>query len=374
MATGGGGPVQASNGSDSDGGRGGEKHTPETSFNIPDTPAGGTIHGIAFKPTTVELDGGSLTFSQGEDFIPDLQMGISLHLQGEESVDGRTFEVTNPEKFIKPHVSLRWKPEGESFPNSGFVEKYVMRIVFGDREQRSIDGKLELRSLDEGDETRLAGTFTAKIAPDLSKPPTELDRPYVFGKLALSGAEKYKLTAGIVGLSQEGKRVGNLAGTTFEAAAGGSVASTTFKPQITAVTGTPEGLLYRHIVLQPGTYLVYVLHDDKLADWRWLTIEDAEAEVTQGLRVDTSKRGTLAVTSTADEGTPVALTPLDENGELPEIAAKLDVPSQLKLSAKIEGGKATFTDIAPGRYQLQVGERTTKAEIRAGETTELSGK
>src|SRR5258708_2421966 len=49
------------------------KHT------IPDAPASGRLQGRPFNPDRVELEGNKLTFRQGKDFFPDLEIVVLLN-------------------------------------------------------------------------------------------------------------------------------------------------------------------------------------------------------------------------------------------------------------------------------------------------------
>ena len=357
---------------DATAGGGGGAAAGDVKLQIPDRPVAGKIHGQDFQPTKFELSGGQLEFSVGDAFIPDFQFQLMLNTSGGGGLDGQTFEVTDPEQFIKPSVHVRWKSAGSDFGETGFVGKYLMKVEFGQSEKRRLPGGIVFRSLDEGNATELAGRFVVELGPDLTKPPTEEDAPFVFGRVALKGADEFKLSAGFVGGPKEGRVRSNSAGTEFSPGGGGSVTSLTFKPQITSLNSSEKfGLNFRHLVLQPGTYFVYVQWDEAYVDGRWVEVGEA-GQVTADLEVDAGRRGNIEV-RVADAGaeTVVMLTPLGKQQELPPDAARFGLAARLKLMKKPEGGKAEFAGLNAGRYLVQAGKQSVVAEVTAGETAML---
>lgn len=134
---------------------------------LPGTPpagsATGKIHGVEFKVEKAEIANGILTLRQGSDFFPDYAVLIFLFLKEGETADGTTFNITKEQGFGSPHIHMKWKQNGQNNPKTEiFLKDYIMRLVFGKRENGRLPGKISL-SLPDKDQSFVNGSFFAEI-------------------------------------------------------------------------------------------------------------------------------------------------------------------------------------------------------------------
>jgi hypothetical protein len=130
---------------------------------IPDTPAGGRIHGESFVSASSKIENGILTIRDGKDFFPDHAVMIFLFLKEGETAEGKTYHVTPESGFGSPHIHMKWRPQGKDIPETEtFVQKYTMRLEFGKKEGNQLPGRIFLQLPDQLKST-VKGTFQAEI-------------------------------------------------------------------------------------------------------------------------------------------------------------------------------------------------------------------
>ncbi|MBW1680952.1 MAG: tetratricopeptide repeat protein [Deltaproteobacteria bacterium] len=130
---------------------------------IPSRPAAGRIHG---DPVTIEkavLENGILTLRDGKDFFPDHALVIFFFLKKGEALENRIFEYSAESGFGRPHIHMKWKPEGKDIPETEILMKdYAMSIRFGKRHDDEIPGKIYICLPDEM-KSFVAGEFSAHV-------------------------------------------------------------------------------------------------------------------------------------------------------------------------------------------------------------------
>ncbi|MCP4683259.1 MAG: DUF898 family protein [Desulfobacterales bacterium] len=128
---------------------------------IPGTSARGIIHGEEFIPDSVKLKNNILTIRDGKDFFPDHAVMIFLFLKDNETVEGKSYNITKTGGSGSPHVHMKWKPENSAVPESEmFVQDYVMRLDFGTIKNGRLPGKIYL-CLPDDMRSFVAGGFSA---------------------------------------------------------------------------------------------------------------------------------------------------------------------------------------------------------------------
>lgn len=128
---------------------------------IPDTPAGGRIHGRPFQIQRATLQGGTLSLRQGATWPPDAGVTILLYAKQGEDLAGKIINLeTNRVK--SPRVILRWKDEQEQPVTQNIREGYALRLEFGKVTGKRMPGRLYFCAPDE-ERSYVAGTFEAEI-------------------------------------------------------------------------------------------------------------------------------------------------------------------------------------------------------------------
>ena len=77
----------------------------------------GRLHGQRFRYDRVALIDGVLTASQGEAFLPELEVRILLGWNPQDITERRSLLV-NPSDEEAPVVHLSWKPDGQDYPET----------------------------------------------------------------------------------------------------------------------------------------------------------------------------------------------------------------------------------------------------------------
>jgi hypothetical protein len=342
---------------------------------FPAAPAAGSLYGRPFTPQVIELSrvgGRFLTLRQGEEFNPDLQVRIALSAAKDENFAGKTFEVA-PDGGPSPlSVSLTRKgAEGQIPETKSFEEKIALRLEFGAADGGKLPGKIYLCLPDES-KSYVAGTFTAGLEPDYTKPPRPDEFPCVSGKVALKGRDEYNVVAGFVGVTADGSPVTNLAGTTVSPKAETSVSSAPYPQQrSTLVNVADAGCVYRHARLTPGRYLIFASAGDRYIDWRWVEVRD-KAPLTIDFALEPDAAGTLEVVPPKGAKENVLLVPLDEAGKVPDAKVALSTLGlAMKTDLPAKDGKVVLDGLRPGKYRATVGDDGKDVTVKAKETVKV---
>lgn len=130
---------------------------------VPDEPAHGRLHDVAFRVERAEIENGVLTLSQGTEPL-ETEVSVFLQTRPWEVPSGRSFKIVNqPAGAATPHVRVRWRENGQSAPRQReYTEKYTLLIELGPERERRIPGKIHLALPDE-QKSQVAGTFEAAV-------------------------------------------------------------------------------------------------------------------------------------------------------------------------------------------------------------------
>ena len=100
---------------------------------------------------------------------------------------------------------------------------------------------------------------------------------------------------------------------------------------------------------------MFVGTGERYIDWRWVEVKD-RATITVDFALDPKQIGALEVVLPKDAKDDVRLTPLDENGNLPDVKEAI---SSLSLAMKTDvtpkDGKVMLDGLRPGRYRVGAG-------------------
>jgi len=130
---------------------------------MPETVAGGMIHGDSFTVESASLENGVLTIRDGKDFFPDHALMIFLFLKKDETAGGKSFNITRTSGFSSPHIHMKWRPEGKDVPETEmFTDNYVMRLEFGVMENGKLSGKIYV-CLSDKTKSFVGGSFEAEV-------------------------------------------------------------------------------------------------------------------------------------------------------------------------------------------------------------------
>lgn len=131
---------------------------------IPEAKVSGTIHGRKFALENGSLQNGIVTLRQGKDFFPDLALTIFLFLKNNEKAAGKTYNINKDSEFGSPHVYMKWKKPDARIPETKvFMKDYVMRLEFGNKEEKGkLPGKIYICFPDDL-KSVVAGTFELEV-------------------------------------------------------------------------------------------------------------------------------------------------------------------------------------------------------------------
>jgi hypothetical protein len=244
-----------------------------------------------------------------------------------------------------------------------------MKLELGKETDDKLPGKIYLCAPDAA-KSFLAGTFTAEVAADPTRPPRPSDAPYVTGHIAIKGKEKekFRLSAGYVGQTAKGESQSNGAGTEVVLGnVGGWVSSTTFEPRVTTFGYDPKtGCMYKHVKLTPGVYLVYAQATPPFLDWKWVEIKKS-SQSTVDFSIDLAEAGSLEVQLPEKSVEKrISIIPLDGEGKLPDFKGSWDhVATSLDLSIEAKKGKTLIEGLRAGFYRVTAGKLSADVQVKA---------
>jgi len=120
----------------------------------------GRLHGKKFRYDRVALIDGVLTASQGEGFLPELEVRILLGWDPKKITERRTMLV-NPSDEGAPVVHLSWKPDGQDYPETRiFSGGYRMELALAPLDTDQLSGSMVL-VMPDSFKSFLVGDFTA---------------------------------------------------------------------------------------------------------------------------------------------------------------------------------------------------------------------
>ena len=124
-------------------------------------PVSGNLHRIPFTPEKVVLQGGVLTFRQGQSPIPDLALVLVLHAFRGEDLAGKTVVISS-DRPAAPSIAVRWQAEKGKPATERYHNGYALKISFGQPAGGRMPGNIWL-CLPDPDCGFLAGAFDAEI-------------------------------------------------------------------------------------------------------------------------------------------------------------------------------------------------------------------
>ncbi len=140
---------------------------------IPDAPATGRVHGVAFKVEQAPMQVGGvalLQLRQGDDFFADRKFGVMLWESDPAKLSGQTIQwpSSDPNRR-KPMIDVEWKESGQPLPNRGNVEDFVMRLEFGELKGDQLPGRIYLCVLDR-EKSFVRGSFVVTVQRATNSP------------------------------------------------------------------------------------------------------------------------------------------------------------------------------------------------------------
>lgn len=342
----------------------------------PEVPVSGTLFGREFKPDQVELErNGVLTFKEGEDFIPEAQVKLFLFLDEGESFVEKEWNVSPDGPGIRnPHVHVHAKPaDSDDRKTEIYMRGYRLQLEFEKAPAFQLAGRIRLTLPDDGE---ISGTFQVEEPDDPSQPPGDRHKPFIHGRIVFEPKVEDWLTAGYTGLTKDGERQGNMAGTKVGPEKhGGWAESTTFEPRITRLDISELPFKYRHVRVEPGTYLVYVKRGETYVAGRWVDVEP-ESGLELAFELQPEAGGSLEVAVPAEgPKASVSLLPLDGWGELlggMDDSQARSLAYAVDLKGDVANGQARFDALHPGHYRVFFAKESRDVRIVKGETASVT--
>src|SRR5262249_59747517 len=136
----------------------------------------------AFKPDKVILEGQSLSFRKGKEFIPDMEIKFDLADKLGPKLESNELKFGG--NFGDPVVWVSDK-NGNNLPKmeSAMGQDYTMTLRFTKRTGKTVEGVIDLKVTKPAD-TNLAGTFVATVKKTAIDQLAAEDSPYVRGTIA----------------------------------------------------------------------------------------------------------------------------------------------------------------------------------------------
>jgi hypothetical protein len=311
-----------------------------------------------------------LTFRQTADNRgPNIQ--IQLPVTETENVGGR--EWTFGGKVDDPVVSIT-QPEKDK-ADIIFGPDYKMTLKIKTQTRTAVEGEIDF-TVTKPAETRLKGMFRAAYTRSPTAPLGPDDAPCVYGKIILKSPKKTeKLAAGFVGIGADGKPYPNEAPVPIDI--GQPVHVVVPNPekssQVSILASTAEAILYRHLNMPPGDYLVYARRDTIMSAWKRVQIKAGEL-LALDLTIDPANTGEVVVTlpeggSQEPGESSLALVPL--KADLPDLGLG---SSQYFSVATVKMGEKTVTvqGIPAGKYRAVRGTAEAEVEVVAGKSASVT--
>ncbi|HYH67172.1 MAG TPA: hypothetical protein VD866_20920 [Urbifossiella sp.] len=341
---------------------------------VPTAPAAGTLAKAAFAPPEVEFQADTLTFRTiDKDRNPLVTLSVKLLPEQAKAAAGGLKLVVKPDDpkgkvpTVTVEVPSEKKGELKAFV---FEEFYALSLDLGKREKGAVAGRVYL-SLPGDDKDFLAGTFTADWVRPTSEPPGADDAPFVQGTVTVVGAkDDTQVRVGYVGTPKE-KDVPIDALQMPFAGKGLSGRSDHARPRVTlyvAADAAGKAGRYEHTRLPAGKYLVFAASAGAAPAAKWVTLT-ADGKLTHDFALDPAKAGKLDVKVPAGATGKVLAVPADDAPVSPEVFGS--AASALGLEADVTAGVARFDRLAPGRYEVRLGELSGTVDVKLNETATL---
>jgi hypothetical protein len=348
---------------------------------IPATPVKGRIAGADVTPEVL-LEGTELvlcTYKAGtpKDEPPVTERSVRLKLtpmllpgQPAPSVAGRKWKM----KFDAqpgPDMPQVWR-EVVGKDTYVYPPACALTLELGERKNGKISGKIYL-SLDDDEKTVLAGTFEAPYVRPATELPGPDDVPYIGGTITVAGAKpNTEVRVGYAAFTEAGGSFPEFT-VPFTSPAQlppqpAKVGTSTFVPG----DGATRPFRYEHVKLAPGRYLVTAAVSGGPVVWKWVDVP-AGAALTENFALDAGASGGVEVTVPSGVTGMALVAPADDPKRPPLEGSSFQLLAILvaRQGANVTGGKALVKNLAPGKYEVRVGDLRGTVDVVAGKTAEL---
>jgi hypothetical protein len=350
---------------------------------IPAHPVRGSVKGSEFVPTAAQIQRGELTLQIVKPGTTTVERSLKLNLapmlvsgQPVPPILGREWKIkldTEPGTAV-PEVWIELPGKNAFFFQSG----YAMTLELGPRVDGKVAGKIYLSIPDE-EQTTLAGVFEVPYPRQPHEPPSPEDAPYITGSVTVTGAKPD--TQVRVAYAAFGQTVSfpelqiPFDPSPAELAQWVSTEPNkdqTSKSTLVAGNGMNWPFRYEHVKLPPGRYLVSAGVSGGPTVWKWVNLP-AGGMLTENFTLDATKSGSVEVSVPANVTGKVFVAPADEPDKPALDAATFHAFALqvMRQDVAIAGGKALVKNLAPGKYEVRVGELKGTVEIVADKTAEL---
>ncbi|MCS6864883.1 MAG: hypothetical protein RMJ56_05825 [Gemmataceae bacterium] len=348
---------------------------------IPNEPVRGQIAGQEVRPQ-VELEGDELRFEVFHPSTPGVaQRAIRIRLapmrlphEPPPTLTPRSWKIRpdTQRSANVPHVFREVAGQDTHF----YPEGYALTLELGPRVDGQVAGKIYLCLMDT-EQTVLAGTFTATYVRSPTEKPGPEEAPFIGGDIVVAGAKPAsEVRVSYVAITAEGiffKELQDLYDTP------GSLRLTrddNDKPRASAVVsgdGPHRPFRYEHVKLLPGRYLIAASVVGGPVVSKWVDVHSGST-ITENFTLDPTQQGGVEVTVPATTTGKLLIVPADEAAKAPlDDNQLLGIMMHLyKIQPEVVGGKALVKNLAPGKYEVRVGELRGRVEITAGKTAEVT--
>lgn len=348
-----------------------DKHTASSG------PINGRLVGKPFTPTVI-LEGPKLTFRQGPETNPELEVIVTLPTTPGKTVEGTKLKVKPikaPSDPPAPGMLVSVPKPGSPIPEATlYADGYAMTLELGKRTGDKIPGSITL-CLPDNDKSVLTGTFEAAWERPATEPPEPADQPFIRGGIDLKAPGKGLLTVGYAGIGANNELATDTVGTLLpemKDAPDSWSRSNTNKPRLATLLLEKGKFRYEFIRLPAGRYLVYARLPDGVNTWK-LTDVKAGDSLTLDLVVDPAPLGGLEVTLPKEMTGELRLAPAEVGATDPQRFIAANFGLALDYKPTVKDGKATFTNVVAGKYRLMSladpAAEGDVVEVVAGKTT-----
>jgi hypothetical protein len=335
-------------------------------------PLEGTIEGKPFRPGDVTLealrDVALLTFRQTVE-KQETTIQVQLPVRETEKVGGREWKAGG--NVDDPVVTIG--QPGKDKADVVFGPDYTMTLKFRAQSRDAVEGEIDFTATKPAG-TRLKGAFRAAYRSSPTGPIGPDDAPCVYGKIILKTPKKTeKLAAGFVGIGTDGQPYSNEPLMPVDIGQPVHTPSPNAKvpSQLSILASTNDAVLYRHLNMPPGDYLVYVRRDTIMSAWKRVQVKAGELRELD-LTIDPAMTGEVVVTLPAagdSAATSLDLVPLGADLQ------NLGLGSNQYFSVatvKMGETKVTVQSIPAGKYRAVRGTDEAEVDVVAGKSVAVT--
>lgn len=332
-----------------------------------DSELAGMIRGKIYRPNLVLLDGNLMRFCKGSEFGPEQEIRFDLPVPEGERLGGREWKMGG--QFNEPSLSLFSRVDG--LPEAALIHgpQYELRIQFTAQTANSVEGVVDIK-FKFLEKTFLKGPFKAVYRKSATAPLDESDAPFVHGKIQLKGNDKnWDIAVGFVGIGTDGKPHSNSAGFPLVVGQGASMTNSLHAPQVTSLTNhITAGLIYRHLKIPPGNYLVFVRNGEAMFDWQRVTLQE-HSQSKIDLKIDLAAAGEVKFTL-PKVNQPQVMTMTPTGVDIPDLGP--DGHLFFAVARPKPDDTSATVSVPAGKYRATYGNAEAMVEVVAGKTIDVS--